>query len=1650
MNRSTLAALVVALMLGSGIAGYLIGRPAQTVDQAPPARTATTTPTPAPTPPAQPATPTQAQPSTPAAQPAAAPTEPFRYRRFTIDSSRPEAEACFAFNKPLSASDVKYGDYVRITPEVKSAVRVVDDKLCVGGLAYGEDYTVRLLAGLPGSGGATLDEERKVDVSLGARPAVVTLPGKGFILPRGSSAGLPITTVNVSKVGIAVYRVNERGIDRFANDRWDATYPGSQPITESWSLRAWLSGTNGAKQWEGTMEVRNPPNQPVITAFPIRETIKDWKPGAYFVVTWNAAKPPSRNYDDDDDEQGGGGAATGMWVMDTDIALTSFTGGDGLNVFARSLQTAQPIVGLEVVLLTRGNEPVGRAITGADGRVTFAPGLLKGKGAAEAFSVMASDATKQEFARLELSKAAFDLSDRGISGRDQPGPVDAFLYTERGVYRPGETVQLMAMLRDNGAVALANMPVTLIVKRPDGTEFTRFALALQASGALYQAIALPKSSRRGRWSVTAHVDPKAPPVGRVEFSVEDFVPEKLKVELTSEQAILRPGQVNKFNIQADFLYGAPASGLTAEADMRVTVDDQPFANFTAYTFGSESERKKFEPPFITLTAPDTDEKGKTTVEWGGDKVKDTVLPLRAQIQARVFEPGGGRSTKTDKTVPLRTRSVYLGIRPGFDDRYAQEGVDTSFDLIAVDADGKQIARSVEYRIERIGYAYQWYQVDGRWRWQSNANERLVTADTIALKADGPTRLTRRLSWGRHKLTLVDNENRAVTSMTFYVGWWGGDSDAQETPDTLRVASDKQNYKPGESARLRIEPPFSGEALIAIATDRIVATYPLAVPAGGTTVDIPIKEEWGAGAYALVTAWRPLSTQADRTPTRAIGAVWLGIDPALRTLGIEIGSPEKVTPRQRIEVPIKVANLNNEEAYVTLAGVDEGILQLTRYKTPNPAKYYFGKRQLGLAMRDDYGRLLDVRVDDLGRIRTGGDSGDIGGLDVVPTKIVALFSGPVKLDDKGEAKIAFDMPDFIGQVRLMAVAYSKTRVGSADKRLFVRDAVTADVILPRFLAPNDRGRVALSLHNVDGQAGDYRITLEATGAVSLERPVAETRRLAANQRDLLAWDLKGGEPGFGKVTVSVAGPGNFAVRREWDIQVRAAQTPSALDTTSQLDPKRELLVDRNVTAHFLPGTAQVSVALSRIPGIDVPGLLRALDKYPHGCIEQTTSRALPLLYYNDVALLGYGATDQSITDRVQDAIYRVVDMQLPDGAFGMWGPYAPAAEWLQAYALDFLLRARDQSMAVPAASLQRGLTWLNRNVEKLSPNAQAYGWYVLAKAGIADPGRIRYFQDTKAADMKGGLAWAQLAAALNHVAEPGRAKLAFATARQRMDQPDPDDYYGSTLRNEAAILALANEAGGREALAEVVTAVRQKLVARIDRTTTQEQAWLVLAARALSGGAELAYAVNGEQRKGTSEPVVLNPDQAQLARGLRVTNEGDRPVWLQVTARGVPADPQPAATEGLSVRRRFLTFSGVPANLAMMRQNERLIVNIDGRNLDGSYHEVALLDLLPAGFEIESVLNEDTVKSFPFLGKLTDTRISEARDDRFFAALNLGRRPYRSWWDQETNYGNTYNVAYIVRAVTPGTFALPAVHVSDMYAPRIYARSAMGSVTIAPR
>ena len=438
-------------------------------------------------------------------------------------------------------------------------------------------------------------------------------------------------------------------------------------------------------------------NQPITTAFPIRETIKDWKPGAYFVVVWNSAKPPAKDDDDDsanDDDEESGKNLAGMWVMDTDIALTSLTGRDGLTVFARSL-ASRPAAARR-----RGRAAVARQRADRQGghrrrRPRHLPGRPAARPRRRRGRLDHGDRrqAKQEFSRLELTKAAFDLSDRGIEGRALPGPVDAFLYTERGVYRPGETVQLMAMLRDDAAVALKDMPVTLIVKRPDGSEFTRYTSALPASGALYQAIDLPEVvAPRPVVGRRAHRSQgRAGRPGRV-------LGRGLRAGEAQGRAVDRRGDPAHrqdrppSTSRADFLYGAPASGLKVESDLRVTVDPNPFPAFANYSFGSAGRAQELRAAADHARRARDRRQGQVADRMGG-RPGEGHRPAAARADHRARVRARQRPRHQDRQVAAAAHARRLSRRPSdlrgpLRPAKAPTPASTSW---RVDADGKQIA-----------------------------------------------------------------------------------------------------------------------------------------------------------------------------------------------------------------------------------------------------------------------------------------------------------------------------------------------------------------------------------------------------------------------------------------------------------------------------------------------------------------------------------------------------------------------------------------------------------------------------------------------------------------------------------------------------------------------------------------------------------------------------------------------------------------------------------------------------------------------------------------------------------------------------------------------------------------------------------------------
>lgn len=1547
----------------------------------------------------------------------------FVFRRVIADDRADPPEACLVFSRDLDASGAtRYADYLRISGNARTAVRVAGARLCLSGLAFGKTHAVTLKRGLPAADGAALAADAEVQVDFADRPQTVSF-GNGFVLPRDSADGLPIATVNVDRLDLSVYRANDRILARlsraFVDDRNADGYGAHMALTDS-----------ARPVWHGEMPVDGARNAAVTSLFPFAEAIGKARPGAYLVV--------ARAITPDDDPN----APRAMqWVVRSDLGLTAFGGDDGLSLAVRSLATAKPVTGVRVTLIARDADELGAATTDADGIARFDPGLLRGGGAAT--PVMAMAYAGEDFNFLDLRRPGFDLADRGVAGRPPAPAADAFLYADRGIYRPGETVHAVALLRDQTAHALPGRTLVLKAIRPDGREYRRFVVADTGGGAGAVDLALPKAAPRGGWEITAHADPEGAAIGRLGFEVQDFVPQRLAVDIDAAPARLAPGAAIDLGFAARFLYGAPAADLSGEAEVAVAPDPEPFPAQPGFRWGREEE--SFTAARGELEVAATDAAGRSRAAGRLPEFAATSLPLRATVTIAVHEPGG-RATTARAAVAVRSRDAYLGVRPRFDGS-VREGAEAAFEVIAVDADGARRELAAEWRIFRDVSTWQWFRSGSQWRYERIGREREVASGSLAIGAEAPAVAAKALPWGEYRFEVRDPASGAATSVKFWSGWYG--EAAADRPDRLKLAADKPGYRTGETARLRIDGDAAGEALLVIAGERVHAVRNLAIPAGGAEIEVPVSADWGPGAYALVTLYRPLDDKLGHAPVRAVGVAWLGLDAAARRLDVALGAPERALPRRTVEVPVTVQGAG-AHAFVTLAAVDQGILQLTGFRSPDPVGHYLGQRRLGVTMRDDYGRLirtLAAEGDDAGGDGFGGE-----GLDATPTRTVALFSGLVALDASGSARVRFDIPDFQGELRLMAVAFDADKVGAAEARLTVRDDVVAEVILPRFLAPGDLAAATVNLHNLSGAPGDYRVRVGATGAVSAtaERAVA----LPLGTRETYAVPIAAGNAGLGEVNLAVEGPGGFRVERTWPIQVRAAQLPRTVETTAALPPGTEVRLGPELLAGFVPGTAHASASVSRWPRLDVPGLLRWLDRYPFGCLEQTVSRAMPLLDFNDVALLAGAAEDRGIDIRIQEAIERIAAMQSYDG-FRMWGPWGDAAHpWLSAFAMDFLERAAAKGFDVPAATLASGRRYLAELMAEPAPrraadDARAYAALVLARKGLANPADLRYLHDARRPTAP--LALAQLGAALEAAGERGRARDAFDAALRRFAEADAArpaerdrSAYGGPLRDLYAIAALLAESGQAAAIPDLLERAKG-FDTRAEATTTQDKAWMLRFAAAASGkGGRIAVTADGEPLPG--DPAALPLPVERLETGVALANRGAGEVYRTVSVAGVPTETLPPETSRIALAKRIHHLDGRPADPATVKRNDRLVVVLEGHLRAAPAGDYAVLDLLPSGWEIEATLAPGQA-GFDWIGNLSRPRLQEARDDRYVAALDLpADQPQDAQYRPERD---TFRLAYVVRAVTAGEFALPAAVAEAMYAPGVRGRTAVGRLGIAP-
>jgi alpha-2-macroglobulin len=1529
--------------------------------------------------------------------------------------------------------------------------------VCVDGLVHGREYKIEVRAGLPSMFvGEPLRKSAELSAYVKDRSATVRAAGKAYVLPVSGQQGIPLTTTNVELLGIEVYRIGDRGLAGLVTG-------GELGRTADRDDVGGVRERTGQKVYEGELVVPAKLNTEVTVAFPVSEALPKLQPGVYLLSAQVLPKKTRGN-----DARG----HASQWFIVSDLGVTTYTGDDGVHAFVRSLNSALPADKVVVRLVAKNNEVLGTATTDARGYARFDAKLHKGEGGLAPALLTAETATG-DYAFLDMASTAFDLSDRGVKGRNAPGPVDAYAYADRGVYRPGETVHLTALVRDPAAKAL-NVPVTVIVTRPDGVEHRRALVADQGLGGRVYGLALGGNAMGGTWRAKFYTDPKADPIAASSFLVEDFVPERMDLKLAAgSPSITTDGGMIK--VAGTYLYGPPAADLAVEGEIVVRPAKAGLAAFPGYSFGLADEKiVNVRKPLEAL--PNTDAAGLASLAVQLPVIEKTARVLEADIIVKLRE-ASGRTIERTVTLPVDLKQPRIGIKPSFSDGQAREGTPEKFSVVMVDGRGAAVeAKGLKWELVRLEQRWQWFGRGDNYNYEMQTLSRRVGTGTIDTTANLPAEIAAEMAWGRYRLDVKDASDTMVSNVIFRAGYYA--EDAADSPEMLDVALDKPSYRSGDTARIKVATRFAGKALVTVMVGGVHTFQEAELPIGGGEIPLKVASDWGAGAYVTVTVFRPIDGTAKRMPGRAMGLRWLPIDQDARTLSVAIQAPDKVKPGAAVMVPVKITGLvAGEEARVTLAAVDVGILNLTRFEAPKPEGWFYGQRKLGLDVRDYYSRLIDGMRAEKGRLRSGGDGSDgdsmaaKGSAPVEAT--LALFSGIVKVDANGMAQVPLQLPEFNGSVRLSAVAWSADKVGSASKDMIVRDALALTVSGPRFMTLGDTARLQVDVHNVEGPASNYKLAVTLNPVAGLrdgpQSLAARDIALNAGEKKADNLQLKPTDIGTMPITVTVTGPDGIVVNRQLSFQVKPPSGDIRRVTISNLAASGgKVTISGDALTDLIPSSARVTVNVGPMASLDVASILMQLDRYPHGCAEQTTSRALPLLYVNDIAKqMGLGQ-DAELQARVQKAIERVFEMQDASGAFGIWGP-ADGDMWLTSYVTDFLLRAREMKLAVDARGLKLALDRLQnfisyaQDFEQGGEN-QAYALYVLARGGRTPVGELRYYIDSRLGRFTTPLALAHLGSAASLTGDAARAEMAFAQALTALDKAEPEAFrsdYGSNLRDRAAIITLASET--RVAMTKVPQLVDVLAKAYIGKqhTTTQEQAWLLLAARSLNEQSKAAtLTVNGVAHDGKFMRALSAADLT--AGALTIANTATAATGAVVSVMGASLTTEPAMAKGIKVTRSYYTLAGTKVDLksaeggvSTLKQNDRLVVVLKVEaELQGG--RILLVDRLPAGLEIENprLLESGDIKTLDWLKTTRKPQHTEFKDDRFVAAFDFfgsdGRRGRRNSDDDDAAAAGATNeatVAYVVRAVTPGSFVHPAATVEDMYRPDRLARTAAGRLTV---
>lgn len=1495
--------------------------------------------------------------------------------------------------------------------------------------------------------------------------------GKGTILPSSDGMVLPFEAVNLKSVSVQIIKIYENNVLQFFQvNGFDGSYElrrvGKPMLKKSVSLEN--AGVTDLGKWNRfTLDISSMISTEPGAIYQIKLGFK--KSDLAYECEESSDKDNPRRTDDENWEQQGENESS-YWdysedyyygedyswdqrdnpcdnsyyngsrnirknIIASDLGLIAKRGADGNTlIFVTDLKTTKPVSGVALELYDYQQQVIGTAATGSDGKAVIASKELP-------FALIAKNGNQRGYLKIPDGES-LSLSNFDVGGERINKGLKGFLYGERGVWRPGDSLYLTFILEDKLKLMPANHPVVFELQNPQGQVTSRIVKSNGENGFYKFATATSPDDPTGNWLGRVKV-------GGTEFSqplkIEMVKPNRLRIKLDFGVDKILAGTGNVAgDLQVDWLHGAPGKNLKAQFEVLFAKAETKFARYPDYTF--EDPTRTFTSEAKPIFDGFTNDTGHANFNVTLDPVNDAPGMLSAVFRGKVFEESGNYSI--DKfSIPFYPYESFTGIRlPSGDKARGMLLTDTTHkvDVVTIDANGNPVSHNgIQMSIYKLKWRWWWDQSEeGNVNYMSGTNAQSVATGVInTVNGKGAWNFKIKYpEWGRFFVKAYDPVSGHSTGKVVYIDWPGWAGRAREDGQgatMLSFTSDKNNYNIGEQVNLVIPGSDNGRALVSVENGSgVVKTFWVETTKGDNKFNFEATKEMSPNVFVHVTMLQPHAQTVNDLPIRLYGVIPVRVEDPNTHLNPVLTMSDEFEPGQ--EVTIKVSEKDKRKMTYTLAIVDEGLLDLTHFKTPDAWNRFYVREALGVKTWDLYDnvigsfggkieRLLAIGGDD--EIRSKKDDSKANRF-----KPVVKYFGPFTLSG-GSAEHKFIMPQYVGSVKTMLVAGYEGAYGKTDKATPVRKPLMVLATLPRVLGPEETLKLPITLFSSDKNISNVKVDIKITGPLTL--PEGASRSVTLKGIGDMTTDFSlavKSEIGIAKVEVT-ATSGNYKATDAIEIEIRNPNPPVSKSQEVILEAGKSW--NASVVPIGIAGSNSAVLEVSSLPPINLGQRLKYLLQYPYGCIEQTTSSVFPQLYLDQVKQLTEGEKAM-IQKNIKAGVERLKLFVNRDGGFSYWPGSEDSDSWGTTYAGHFLVEADAKGYFVPHDMIKRWKKYQKNKAQSWRKNQeyssgeliQAYRLYTLALAGDPDLGSMNRLRENTLPTTAGWM----LAAAYLKAGQPEAAKSLLANLSTNVKPYQELGYsYGSDLRDKAIILETILLQGDRTKGFELLKDISKELSNSSYWMSTQTIAWCLKAVGAFAGNEKrgeirFSYSYSGKDISANTElPVAqVNLPMAGLtASALKFSNESKGVLFVRVITEGVPArGAEESAESNLTLSINYTDTDGNALDPTQLEQGKEFVASVTIRNPGerGNYKNLALNQIFPSGWEINNLRLEGTED------RLNGDKptYQDIRDDRVY-----------TYFDLNVNQTKTFKV--LLTASYTGSYYLPAVSCEAMYDHSIYAR-----------